>query len=162
MSIHGEIGDRVSEGRLFLVKPRSPSRRLLRTMLATPEVYAKLQGPWLDETVERRMAQLQTDLEVFTSANFIDKAYLKRLQRSDGIWEIRSCRPRPSLRVFGAFGDLDVLVITHMAERRNLGAGNSREWAEEIRRTKAIWRNLFPSYDWEKGESIDDVLTQTI
>jgi hypothetical protein len=54
-------------------------------------------------------------------------AYMARLERvSDGIVEIRSFDPSPSLRLFGGFAEQDVFVGLTWEWRRNLGGPGSK------------------------------------
>jgi len=64
-------------------------------------------------------------LEQFAEGQSIDPAYLKLLAPArDAVWEIRSVRPAPSIRVLGRFAEYDVFVATNYALRKPLGVGS--------------------------------------
>ena len=159
MSIESEIGARVSEGRLILLRPLAPGTGMTRVLLMTEMVRDALDGPWSSTDDEDRFSRLRADLEHFATGRFIDPNYLKRMKKTEEVWTIRSVRPRPSLRVFGRFAMRDVLVATHHRDRKTLGGFISREWRREIRYCKAQWRTLFPSYEPLSGEDINDYVS---
>lgn len=55
-------------------------------------------------------------------------------------WELRSVRPKPSLRVFGRFAEPDVFVGTHAVERKPLKAKWSLEWELEKLTCEERWK----------------------
>jgi hypothetical protein len=59
------------------------------------------------------------------------------------IWELKSVRPRPSLRVFGRFAQANVFVGTHIAERKSLKGKWSLEFELEKLRAEEIWNRIF-------------------
>lgn len=117
MSIRTEIAAQISEGRLAIVSPMLAGLPQPRVIYATAELMEELNGPWADPAVEGRMGRLRADLDLFTTGGLIvvsrgkeSSAYMKHLDPpGDGIWEIRSRDPKPSLRVFGRFAATDVL-----------------------------------------------------
>lgn len=89
-----------------------------------------------------------TTLEVFVVEASITPKYLRLLYPGDdAVWEIRSVRHDPSLRVLGLFPVQDAFVSTEYARRDLLGGWETREWKIIKRRACAIWRNLFFAYD---------------
>ena len=146
MSIAQSIIDRIGEGRLsaLAVFPLSATR--IRRMYITDELREALNNP-SSEDVER-FARLEADLGTFVTSPTIDPKYLQLLLPvRNGVWEIRSVRPRPSIRVVGLFADKDLFVATQHYLRAPLGGFNTREWRDAIERAKATWTNLFPGYD---------------
>jgi len=109
-----------------------------------------------------RCARLRADLELFVTGGFIDPGYLKRLQGGGAAWEIRSVRPRPSLRVFGCFAMMDVFVALNMWARRELGSTKSSEFRREAETCKARWRKLFHPYEPHKGGSLRDCISDNV
>jgi hypothetical protein len=90
---------------------------------------------------------LAADLEVFVEARTIDPKYLFLLYpANDAVWEIRSGREQPSIRVLGLFAWKDVFVATNHALREELGGWESREWKTVKRAARAEWRRLFNPY----------------
>jgi hypothetical protein len=78
------------------------------------------------------------------------------------VWEIKSPKPRPVLRVFGRFAEKDVLIATNLGDRATLGGWGSREWRDAIETCKAEWRRLFPSWEPLCKGSIHDYVSNAI
>jgi hypothetical protein len=55
-------------------------------------------------------------------------------------WELKSVRPRPSLRVFGRFACPDVFVGTHIVERTKLKGKWTIEWEIEKLTCEDHWK----------------------
>ena len=104
--------------------------------MAAPDIWQMLTGPWSDDSEEYRWNQLRAYFDFFTEGRLIHigrSGYMRPLdKRREEVWEIRSPRPRPSLRVFGRFAERDVFVATNWAERKLLKGRGSREWRDEI------------------------------
>lgn len=143
-TIWAEIRAKEGDGRLVMVRPLSPRERIVRPMFATPAVSKMLTEEY-DESIDvQRAASLQADLEVFVTGQPIDPGYLKPLKPiGKNVWEIRSVRPRPSIRVFGRFADRDVFVATNYFLRKPLGAFKSLEWKDAIHVARQEWARLF-------------------
>jgi hypothetical protein len=118
-----------------------------RALFVSEQLQAVLTSPEGDEAWERRVAELAADLEVFVEARTIDPKYLFLLYpANDAVWEIRSGREQPSIRVLGLFAWKDVFVATNHALREELGGWESREWKTVKRAARAEWRRLFNPY----------------
>jgi hypothetical protein len=136
MSIVDEITWRVGEGRLFPLIPRAPGSTARRAMYVSEDIMSLLATTHADPEMEDRMGILQADLELFAEGQAIDPKYLFRLYPAvDCVWEIRSVRPEPSIRVLGLFADQDVFIATNVALRENLGGSlasgkTSNDWHE--------------------------------
>jgi hypothetical protein len=160
MSIHDEILDRADRGMLFPILPRARGSTIRRAMFVNEALHALLNSPEGDEEWEQRVAALRADLEVFVEARSIDPKYLFRLYPArDGVWEIRSVRPDPSIRVLGLFAWKDVFIATHHELREHLGEWESREWKVTKRSACAAWRTLFPTYDPKIVSSVQLLVT---
>jgi hypothetical protein len=149
MSIEDEIVDRVGRGMLAPLRPRFPWVRVERTMLLSEALNTILFSPESEDAEwEERVGKLQADLEVFLSGERpIDPKYLFLLYPSrDAVWEIRSVRDDPSIRILGRFAMKDVFIATNHAKREDLGGWQSRAWKEVKRAAGAIWRQIFPVY----------------
>jgi len=147
MSITDLIIDRVSRGMLLPLFPKRPGDTIRRVMLLSEKVQDVLYSPMSDQNWESRIGRLEADLEHFVTSPQIDPKYLFHLYPSgDCIWEIRSVRDDPSIRVLGLFAATDVFVATNIALREDLEGWQSREWREEKRIAGATWRNLFHTY----------------
>ena len=159
MSIGGEIQNRVAEGRLFYVRPRAPGAAERRVMLVSE---------WLNELLEsdvvadvERIARLEAQLSHFVEGGVVDPSYIRRLRKpAHALFEIRSRRPRPSIRVFGRFADKDVFISLNAALRAPLGGRGSRPWRDEIVRSHVLWHQLFPTYDALDGQSLHELISE--
>jgi len=97
--------------------------------------------------MEDRMGFLEADLDAFASGQQIGPKYFFLLfPGAEGVWEIRSVRPEPSIRVLGLFAQRDVFVATNMAFRDELGGWQSREWKNVKRLARSRWNQLFHTY----------------
>ena len=170
MSLRDAIKDRLNEQRLFVLPPSLAGERVERTMLVNAEVYQAVSGPWASSGAYR-MGRLRADLDTFTEGKMISiandplekpkSAYMARTDPArDEVWDIRSRDPRPGLRVLGCFGETDTFIALAWSDRESLGAYGSREWAAFIRRCKAEWRKLFPTYPPHSGSKISDYVSK--
>jgi hypothetical protein len=160
MSIDDEILDRCRRGMLFPLRPLARGMAIRRAMFVSEGLNAILTSPEGDPSWELRIAQLQADLEVFVEGRSIDPKYLFLLYpMRDGVWEIRSVRDRPSIRVLGLFACKDVFIATNHALREDLGDWNSREWKAVQREARAEWRRLFGAYDPQITTDIRELVT---
>lgn len=163
MSIADEIAWRVKEQRLFPLIPKSPGTAPRRAMLVTEEIMSLLAATHTEPEMEDRMGILQADLELFAEGQSIDPKYLFRLYpASDAVWEIRSVRPEPSIRVLGLFAIKNVFVATNIALRENLGGWQSREWKDVKRTARARWNQLFHTYQPIPSGNIHDLATGAV
>jgi hypothetical protein len=170
MSIGEEIRKRKAEGELHVLAPLMPGAPHKRVILASTWLFKELSGPWEDEAEEVRMGRLWADLDHFSTgeqiivgSRFDDYCHMKPLDpASDEVWEYISRCPKPSLRVFGRFAEIDVFVATHKWARNELGAFRSREWKREIRRCKAEWTRIFPAHYPVVGVSANDYVSENI
>lgn len=160
MSIVDEIRHRQTEGRLHAISPQAPGSSTIRALFVTTEIKGLLEGPWQTEDEEIRYANLQADFEVFVEGRLIDPKYLYWLSPKDEyVFEIRSLRPDPSIRVLGKFAERDVFVATNYALRSELGAWESREWRDAKVACSTHWRNLFHTYKPMEGSQLQDFVT---
>ena len=122
-------------------------------MFVVEELWEVLNSPEGDLDWERKVAELQADLEVFVEGMPIDPKYLFLLYPSaQAVWEIRSTRPSPSIRVLGLFADRDVFIATNFAFRADLGGWFSREWRDVKVAARTRWSHLFHTYQ-PRGET---------
>jgi hypothetical protein len=113
--------------------------------------------------MEDRMGRLRADLEVFASSPTIDPKYLFHLYPArDAVWEIRSVRAAPSIRVLGLFAEKDAFIATTFALREELGGWQSREWRQVKRTAKQKWASLFHPYGPRVTTHVHDVVTGAI
>ncbi|CAN7732787.1 hypothetical protein LJR220_001888 [Bradyrhizobium sp. LjRoot220] len=113
--------------------------------------------------MEDRLGILQADLEQFAEGRTIDPKYLFLLYpATEGVWEIRSLRPDPSIRVLGFFAKRDVFIATNLALRENLGGWESREWKDIKRLARTRWGHLFHTYNPMVSTNLSELVTGTI
>lgn len=174
MSINDLIEHWISEERLWRLEPTLESDPVDRCLLISSEIKQLIDGPWPDKEWEKRCNYLRAELESFVKGEEVrlclepyeaDTAFMGRLFKpSDEVWDIRSRRMRPSLRVFGRFARRDLFVAFFWSprslqlpysQRLPLGDRDSEEWRLAIKETKAEWRKLFPSFNPIHGESHD-------
>ena len=95
--------------------------------------------------LEERYDILKADLMDFViRRNLFVPSYLKQLRPlSRGVWEIRSKRDAPEVRVFGQFADKDVFVAMAHEDRDILEEFEDRAWRFHIRRVEDTWKDLF-------------------
>ncbi len=160
MSIEKELASHVVGGKLRLVTPRVPSDQTLRKLYLTRELFDEANEEKESLSEIEMFQNLIADLEVFVTSNTIDPGYLWCLEPTrDGIWEIRSTRQEPQIRVFGVFAAKDIFVGTHYKLREELGDKNSGQWRKEIRYAKSIWRSLFPAYSYKTTSDLNQLFT---
>jgi hypothetical protein len=163
MSIAAEIDWRVGENRLFPLIPRAPGSAARRAMFVSEGIHAMLAATHADPDMEDRIGTLQADLELFAEGQPIDPKYLFRLYPAvDAVWEIRSVRPEPSIRVLGLFAARNVFIATNMALREDLGGWQSREWKNIKRAARAQWNQLFHTYQPMTSSNIHDLVTGAV
>ena len=132
-------------------------------MFVSEHIWKVLATEHEDGELETRLGELQADLELFAEGQPIDPKYLFLLYpASEGVWEIRSLRPAPSIRVLGFFAAKDVFIATNMARREELGGWQSREWKNVKRLAQTRWRNLFHTYRPMISADISTLATGTI
>ena len=169
MSIHEEINNRVSEGRLFLLEPSLPGISVERPMFVSAELQKLLFGPWKSHEQERRWNRLRADLDTFVEGRRISvalrpykarTAYMAQLDSiNDEVWEIRSRDPKPGIRVFGRFAETDLFVALTWWWRSDLKGPKSKQWRSAREGCKAEWRKLFPTYPAQSGTQISDYIS---
>ena len=147
MSIEDEIADKAKRGMLFPLIPRATGATIRRAMFIGESLWNDLNSSEGDAAWDERIGKLQADLEMFVTEESITPKYLFPLYpTADAVWEIRSARDEPSIRVLGLFAAQDAFISTNYALREALGGWQSREWKSIKRMARAIWRWLFPTY----------------
>jgi hypothetical protein len=163
MSIVDAIAARVQEKQLFLLTPRAPGSSAKRVILVAEDLWNFLQESGPDQDWEDRKGELQADLEVFADGSAIGPKYLFLLYRaSEGVWEIRSTRPDPQIRVLGRFVEKDIFIATNYALRDDLGGWQSRAWRDVKVMSRAVWTRLLHSYQPLITTNVNDVVSGAI
>ena len=75
-------------------------------------------------------------------------------------WELRSVRPRPSLRLFGRFAEPNVFVGTHIVERAPLGAKWSQSWEIEKLICEDEWKQAMGNARPFQSDTYEDYITE--
>jgi len=160
MSIEDEIADRCGRQMLYPVIPRAAGAPIQRAMFIDEALQAVLESPEADDAWEKRVGELRADLERFVTGEPIDPSYLYLLYPTrDCVWEIRSVRPDPSIRVLGLFALKDVYIATNHALREHLEGWQSRAWVEVKRTARAAWRRLFGTFTAMMDTNIHSLVT---
>lgn len=163
MSIEDLIRDRVVKGMLYPLIPKAAGASPRRAMFVSEDLWRVLSTEHHDEDMEERLGILQADLELFVEGQPIDPKYLFLLYPPrDAVWEIRSLRPTPSIRVLGCFAMKDVFIATNMELREKLGGWQSRQWKAVKRSARTRWGHLFHPYTPVSSTNIHDLVTGAI
>jgi hypothetical protein len=163
MSIEDLIIHKVGMGMLFPIIPRARGAAPRRAMFVSEDIWSLLSTEHQDDDMEDRLGILQADLEQFAEGRVIDPKYLFLLYPvSEGVWEIRSVRPEPSIRVLGFFAKTNVFIATNLALRENLGGWESREWKDVKRLARTRWGHLFHAYEPMISTKLNDLVTGAI
>jgi hypothetical protein len=140
MSITDEIEDRVATGDLFPLELETASQ--IRWMFMVRELRDAIINP--PDGEEERFDDLHADLTSFLYWRRIDQEYLWLLSpKSRGVWEIKSRREEPQIRVFGQFAQKDVFLATRFRYRSEMGNFDNPNWLYEIKQVERQWNSLF-------------------
>jgi len=137
MLIHDAIKRARRNGKLVLAKPIADWAGEPRAFLMCRPLYdVLLKGRSdEDETKRRRWATLEAAMSLFVEGGFISDDLIKQLDPPKfEHWELRSRRPKPSVRVFGRFAMPDVFIGTHLEERPKLG----EKWSDQFEHHKLV------------------------
>ena len=160
MSIEQVVRWRVAEQRLFPLLPKAAGATPRRAMFLSSELWDLLRFEHQDPDMEVRLGHLQADLEFFVTSATIDPKYLFHLYPAcDAVWEIRSVRPDPSIRVLGLFATRDLFIATNHALRADLGGWQSRDWKTVKRMARAKWTQMFHPYQPTIGTDVTNLVT---
>lgn len=112
------------------------------------------------QVVIKRWSQLEADIGYFIEGGYITDDRIKQLDPYKyEHWELRSLRPRPSLRVFGRFAEPDVFIGTHVVERPILGEKWSLNWKLEKLSCEQHW-NAAGLGEPFVGKAYEDYITE--
>lgn len=147
MSIIEVLASKVAYRMLFPLIPQARGSSVRRPMYIAEELWSLFATSHPDPEFESRIGTLRADLEAFVDGTALYPGYLFLLSPArDAVWEIRSTRDDPSIRVLGRFAQKDVFIATNYATRSELGGWKSRAWRDARVKSCAIWTNLFHTY----------------
>jgi hypothetical protein len=113
-----------------------------------------------DPLVIKRWAQLEADISHFIEEGYITEDRMKQLEPYEyEHWELRSLRPRSSLRVFGRSAAPDVFIGTHVVERPPLGEKWSVRWEIEKLNCEEYWNDAGLGMPFS-GSAYEDYITE--
>jgi hypothetical protein len=152
----------VQAGKLVPVKSLATWEAEPRAFLMVPELVAEIANGRAnpDEKISRRWAKLEADMAHFVEGGYVNWNLMKWLDpQGQEVWELKSVRPKPSIRVFGRFAEPDVFVGTHSALRTDLKAKWSVEFWNEIFKCETMWKGLTDEEPF-KGKAYTDYITE--
>ena|SRR5581483_2692929 len=142
VSIWDQIQLHVIGQRLFAVPLTSTKDLVWRPMFLVSDLYREIYECAPNTEAGLRYARLQGDLERFVSGGPITDSYLSPIRPlARAVWEIRSRKPKPSLRVFGLFASVNIFIGTNHQSRPWLS--DKVEWDRANRIARSEWRKLF-------------------
>jgi len=157
------IEDAKTSGMLIPFVPAVPwasrPRAFLMTKRLDKEIKAGCASP--DRKRYERWERLRADMAHYTENGFVSWSFMKWLQpKKFEHWELKSVRPRPSLRVFGRFARPNIFVGTHVVERSPLGAKWSLEWELEKLSCEELWNEAFGGSDPFRSAIYEHYITE--
>jgi hypothetical protein len=145
-------------GKLIPARPTAPWAGERRAFLMCKPLWVAIEigRRSREERAIKRWAQLEADIGYFVEGGYITEDRIKQLEPYKyEHWELRSLKPRPSLRVFGRFAEPDVFIGTHVVERPPLGVKWSINWEIEKLYCEDYWyaaglQTPFSANDYEE------------
>jgi hypothetical protein len=134
MLIRDVVAGAVADGKLVPIQPIAPWSGKPRGFLVCAALAVEMQRGREDgdPKVRARWATLEAAMSYFVEGHAVTDDLIKQLIPAKfEHWELRSRKPRPSLRVFGRFVDRDIFVGTHIKNRDELGAMWSVQFEHE-------------------------------
>lgn len=134
MSINHVVAQAIAAGKLVPFRDPLGWDGAGRTFLMCAGLISQMDAARAVTDVKQiaRWERLNADIAHFVGNGYINWNLMKWLDpRRFEHWELRSVRPRPSIRVFGRFAAPDVFVATHAVERALLGAKWDVRWEIE-------------------------------
>jgi hypothetical protein len=164
MSIQDHIRKLVGKA-LFCLESRCTGEDTVRTLFVSREVLDAVSEPFKGKR-KKWLAEFRENLDAFLEGcelsvgvdphNKDSNALMARVAPvQDEFWDMRVTAPKPGIRAFGGFAELDTFVCLTW-EYRDVIAG---DFDAEVARCKEEWRKLFGSTKPFKGKSLDAYLT---
>lgn len=160
MLIHDEIKAHLSSGRLVPVRPLTPWSGEPRCFLLEKDLHAEIVAKRSLLEKFERWSKLEADMAHFVEGGYVNWNLMKWLDpKKQEVWELKSVRPKPSIRVFGRFANPNIFVGTNLQFRNCMKGKWSKEFWEEISKCEQIWASLFKSAPF-KGKNYTDYITE--
>jgi hypothetical protein len=144
MLIGSDVRRCYKEGKLFAARPIASWAGEPRAFFMCRPIYDAIQAGRQneDEKERQRWARLEAQMGTFVEGGYVNDDFVKQLlpQKYEH-WELKSRRPKPSLRVFGRFAEPDVFVGTHVLPRNGLGGMWSPEFEHEKLVCEDHWKD---------------------
>jgi hypothetical protein len=137
----------------------SRPRAFLMTKRLKEQISEGLVSP--DAKRVERWDRLRADIAYYVGNGLVTWSLMRWLDpKKFEHWELRSVRPRPSLRVFGRFAEADVFIGTHMVERAPLGGKWSLNWELEKLICEDEWNQALPGCAPFRASSYEEYITE--
>jgi hypothetical protein len=138
---------------------------MCRTVFVSEEVREIVEPPFPWHWVGLRHQSARALLDGFTLGEYItvaedpfDKPGYAILARvapvTDEVWDFRCFDPKPGIRIFGRFAELDTFVALTYDYRENI-----EDLSEQGRECCAAWDKVFEGLPPHKGSTLDAYLS---
>lgn len=121
-------------GLLMAAKPSVPWAAEPRAFLMCVPLQTAIEAGRADPDpkLRNRWARLEASISYFIEGLYVTDHLMKQLEpQKFEHWELKSRKPRPSLRVFGRFAKPDIFIGTHVVPRPLLRGMWSPEYEHE-------------------------------
>jgi len=144
-TIRNIIAAAVANGQLRILQARPLSAPRIRSLYLAEELFDAIYETRVNRADTARFVALEATLAEFVTSRTLDPEYLCLLTpTSECVWEIRSVRPKPSMRVFGLFAERDSFIATNF-EYREVLSDDEIQWDLQMRTAKHVWTRIFPA-----------------
>jgi hypothetical protein len=162
MLIHDEIKVHLTgaPARLVAVRPRTGWSGEPRCFLLERDLHEQIVANRILPQNFERWAKLEADMAHFVEGGYINWNMMKWLEpQKQEVWELKSVRPKPSIRVFGRFACPNVFIGTNIQFRNCMKEKWSKEFWDQIFECEKIWADLFKAEPF-KGRDYTDYITE--
>lgn len=167
MSINAAIAAAVHDKKLHHLLPVEQGRSVERDVFVSNDVLEFLNGDSKDQSFSNVGLRAYRRIEGFICGNPIvfgmdpsDKKSTCLIARNhdvaQGVVDVRVNDPQPAVRLFGCFGEKDVLVLLLWRSRQLLA---QKGFARSVRETERLWKALFPKHPPFIRDKADDYIS---
>jgi hypothetical protein len=157
------VKEAVDAGKLAPYRPVLAWAENPRVFLMTPMLDGQIRSGLAsgDQSVVYRWDKLRADISHFVEGGLINWNLMRWLvPKKFEHWELRSVRPRPSLRVFGRFACPNVFVGTHVVARSLLKGKWAVEWELEKLRCEDHWKAALGEFQPFSADLYEGYITE--